>query len=1468
MKKGASILVEDDDKYMYAPCNTEKSFVVQLSEDIIVDTVVISNLEHYSSTVKMFDVLASESHPTENWRWVARLSAEPRNGDQTFELAEGVPARYLKFHILAHYGDEYYCTLTYLRIHGRTMLESLKDDLDRNDIPPPAAEGVKSAVSGAAGVESAPPPPPLPPATAAAIVAGTLRSLAADDALRLAFDESQLLAAVKAAGSAHPSVSDSAQVSDLVVLDLPVLRPLTHPTAHPPASIATPNTVATDPAPYVLDVPIIMASGSIVSSPTTGDTTAPTAPTEPQLPVESPAIDPAEQRQPPPIFPAAPIAPSVDPAPDTASAEEEGRIDPENYSEGRPYGPAPRPPEPTIRLPAPEAAPVPAPSTVQPKPTPAPRSLPTSRALTDYSFMAAAAHSRARPERSERYSKPRSRSRSAPKPKLPPRPSPSAPADPVNGTDEESVAIDVMHGMGDSATAILSNPTPSSIAAALIASVFGNRTLSDSPAANSTATDSAAPDLNSTASEIALNETSDAAPAFPPQTTTATLVPIDHSAPIPHTESDTANDSVPIDSAAYRAAGSDSSDSALNAASPTAAATGAAAGQVSSCADDPTAEYVADDTPNEGAANDTAKADGSSAAVNATATAPVNQTAAATASAPASAATAPSGIDLDALELTLSTGVPLSFEAERDRAQTAREGRDRAEAARRLGNTQWIDQWRRSLLGAQTSSATIDVADTDETYDDESDIAVNTTANRKATAGTDVTAPVPNAMPFHSFAPVVQSLTYPSRMPTAPAPSNKADSGTFGKVFNRLKGIELNQHLSRSYVEELAQKVYLASVALSGADSSLAHDVRELRQLMNISLNHVLELYAKDRVTLHALQRLNESQIERDAALQRTLSTFRSELDTYRIGLAVVFAVIATLIVLWFLRWIWRQFTRLICGSGSQRTAVTTGSTGSDVGTTRRTGLPTPRITPRSGRKPSAPASPTSAATTEAVNAAAAAFAAALLSPNSMLMRRINSGRSSETEDSPSRIGSGGGTGTRADPFTMDASDVIRPSVHRSAPPITSSASPSQHLLLSPPPAVHPLPQAGGSLRPSMHIRSSSEMIGHTPNRAPPALHIPPPSTRSIQAMQAMAVADAAAISTSDRTSPITDVPTALNSANKPARRKQRRHQLTANPPVASGSRSSPIDVSTAAATIDLTRTGSGSRSESGANSSSEASAAEDSDSPDQSNTTSSGVTPLHTASPYLATGKRKGALTTSSSAASISTLAPDRSPLLGSKTALTSSGAATGTGTGTGLLSPPMPGSSLGRPPTHSGGHHRRSQSSLVASSPPLPVKAQAPLQPLPPPPVDTSTPAVTTAGGGGGSGVLHSLFAKATSLFSPRRSGPVSGTATPPTTLSPINSVPTTPNRPELHAQSHPQTNTTAIAPVGLSGGSRKPPSLFSATLPVALSATDCKQPDEQQTTTVTGSRLTPRAVPAQHARSSSGSSDQMVSPVSPLS
>lgn len=129
--KGASnILGKDHDRYLRNPCSVGGKFVViELAEEILVDSVKIANFEHYSSNFKEFELSGSLSYPTETWYHLGSFVASNVKLAQNFKLPEPKWARYLKLDLLSHYGSEFYCTLSVLEVYGVDAIERMLEDL-------------------------------------------------------------------------------------------------------------------------------------------------------------------------------------------------------------------------------------------------------------------------------------------------------------------------------------------------------------------------------------------------------------------------------------------------------------------------------------------------------------------------------------------------------------------------------------------------------------------------------------------------------------------------------------------------------------------------------------------------------------------------------------------------------------------------------------------------------------------------------------------------------------------------------------------------------------------------------------------------------------------------------------------------------------------------------------------------------------------------------------------------------------------------------------------------------------------------------------------------------------------------------------------------------------------------------------------------------------------------------------------
>ncbi|KAK3681187.1 hypothetical protein LTR37_020952 [Vermiconidia calcicola] len=130
LKNNPEFLVENKDSYMLNICSAQnKFFIVELCNDILIDTVVLANYEFFSSIFRHFRVSVSDRYPVkiDKWRELGTFEARNTRDVQAFLIEHPqIWARYLRIEFLTHYGSEYYCPVSLLRVHGTTMLEEIR----------------------------------------------------------------------------------------------------------------------------------------------------------------------------------------------------------------------------------------------------------------------------------------------------------------------------------------------------------------------------------------------------------------------------------------------------------------------------------------------------------------------------------------------------------------------------------------------------------------------------------------------------------------------------------------------------------------------------------------------------------------------------------------------------------------------------------------------------------------------------------------------------------------------------------------------------------------------------------------------------------------------------------------------------------------------------------------------------------------------------------------------------------------------------------------------------------------------------------------------------------------------------------------------------------------------------------------------------------------------------------------------
>ena len=132
MTSTTAILNENKDSYLLNQCDNKPNFVaVELCQEILVDTIVLANLEYFSSMFKHVRVQVSDRYPPREWTDLAVLEAQNRRDFQSFQVLNPVMwAKFIRLEFMTHFGTEFFCPITLLRVHGSTVMEDLRKEIE------------------------------------------------------------------------------------------------------------------------------------------------------------------------------------------------------------------------------------------------------------------------------------------------------------------------------------------------------------------------------------------------------------------------------------------------------------------------------------------------------------------------------------------------------------------------------------------------------------------------------------------------------------------------------------------------------------------------------------------------------------------------------------------------------------------------------------------------------------------------------------------------------------------------------------------------------------------------------------------------------------------------------------------------------------------------------------------------------------------------------------------------------------------------------------------------------------------------------------------------------------------------------------------------------------------------------------------------------------------------------------------
>jgi hypothetical protein len=131
-RNGKAVLSDDADAYYITSCSApDKWLAVELSEEVLMDSVALTVVEFYSAPLREWDLYVSRTYPKGDGHWtpLARLVALPERGVQSFSLPHPAWARFLVLAGRSVHGEARYCTLTQLQVHGKDAAETLREEL-------------------------------------------------------------------------------------------------------------------------------------------------------------------------------------------------------------------------------------------------------------------------------------------------------------------------------------------------------------------------------------------------------------------------------------------------------------------------------------------------------------------------------------------------------------------------------------------------------------------------------------------------------------------------------------------------------------------------------------------------------------------------------------------------------------------------------------------------------------------------------------------------------------------------------------------------------------------------------------------------------------------------------------------------------------------------------------------------------------------------------------------------------------------------------------------------------------------------------------------------------------------------------------------------------------------------------------------------------------------------------------------
>ncbi|KAF5720013.1 sad1 unc [Fusarium globosum] len=291
-RNAKAILVENKDSYLLFECSAkEKWFIVELSDDVYIDTVVLANFEFFSSMIQTFTVSVSDRYPVkrDEWKQIGVFQAENSRAIQPFLVENAqIFSKYVRIDYLTHYGKQYYCPVSLLRIHGSRFFAAFNED--RNDDTNEAEEAKVTPQALPSGEEPAKsqelesPPEPAKPAKPSSM--GLMPFCEVNTASQLLFEPLFCSASLNQTTQPIENPSSSAEVTSAASTtnspderaqkgtSTPHIPRSEHPASEEPTASSSSTTASPSATPAVSPTSPSSISSSNVESPSNSTTSA------------------------------------------------------------------------------------------------------------------------------------------------------------------------------------------------------------------------------------------------------------------------------------------------------------------------------------------------------------------------------------------------------------------------------------------------------------------------------------------------------------------------------------------------------------------------------------------------------------------------------------------------------------------------------------------------------------------------------------------------------------------------------------------------------------------------------------------------------------------------------------------------------------------------------------------------------------------------------------------------------------------------------------------------------------------------------------------------------------------------------------------------------------------------------------------------------------------------------------------